>query len=84
MSKLIRREDAIKITWIEPQYSDPINVLTEVRDRIEALPTVDAVPVVRCKDCKHTKEDGCGAIYCKVWDRWEMPEDYFCADGERR
>jgi len=40
--------------------------------------------LVRCKDCKHTKDDGCGAIYCKKWDRWEMPEDYFCADGERR
>lgn len=45
---------------------------------------VDAIPLVRCKDCKHTKNDGCGAIYCKVWDRWEMPKDYFCADGERR
>jgi len=43
MSELIKREDAIKITWIEPQYSDPINVLTEVRDRIKALPTMDAV-----------------------------------------
>lgn len=40
--------------------------------------------LVRCKDCIHTEYDGCGAIYCKVWDRWEMPEDYFCADGERR
>lgn len=44
----------------------------------------DYQELVRCKDCKHTKADGCGAIYCKKWDRWEMPEDYFCADGERR
>ena len=47
MSELIKREDAIKATWHEPSYIDPYNVLTEVRDRIEALPTVDAVPVVR-------------------------------------
>ena len=46
MSKLLKREDAIKATWHEPSYTDPYNVLTEVRDRIEALPTVDAVPVV--------------------------------------
>ena len=46
MSELIKREDAIKATWHEPSYIDPYNVLTEVRDRIEALPTVDAVPVV--------------------------------------
>lgn len=38
MSELIRREDAIKATWQEPSYTDPYNVLTEVRDRINALP----------------------------------------------
>ena len=53
---------------------------------IDNAPTIDAVPVVRCKDCKHTDTDGCKdpAIYCKVWDRWEMPEDGFCSYGERR
>ena len=55
----------------------------EERD-IDETPTVDAVPVVRCRECKHTKDDGCGAIYCKIWDKWEMPEDFYCADGERR
>lgn len=38
MSELIRREDAIKATWQEPSYTDPLNVLTEVRDRINAIP----------------------------------------------
>lgn len=38
MSELIRREDAIKATWQEPSYTDPYNVLTEVLDRIKALP----------------------------------------------
>lgn len=84
MSDLIKREDAVKITWIEPQYSDPINVLTEVRDRIKALPTVDAVPVVRCKDCKHHE------VFKNGVNGWcnghGCPADvtYFCADGERR
>ena len=53
-------------------------------EEINKMTTVDAVQVVRCRDCKHTKDDGCGAIYCKIWDKWEMPEDFFCADGERR
>lgn len=46
----------------------------------------DEVIVIRCKDCKHTETDGCAdpAIYCQKWDRWEMPEDFFCAYGERR
>lgn len=45
MSELIKREDAIKATWQEPSYTDPYNVLTEVRDRINALPTIDAIPI---------------------------------------
>ena len=51
---------------------------------VEDAPAVDAVEVVRCKDCKHTDTDGCGAIYCEKWDRWEMPEDFFCSYGKRR
>lgn len=49
------------------------------------LPTVDAVPVVRCKDCEYGYEDLSGlccshgpCVDCNV------PEDYFCAYGERR
>ncbi len=57
---------------------------------IEALKqqTVGAVPVVRCRDCKHRYDDG----YCEVWGDsfyyWEefdeVPEDMFCGHGERR
>ena len=39
--------------------------------------------VVRCAECKYTDDDGCGAIYCQMWDRWEMPEDAYCYLGER-
>ena len=38
---VIRRSDAIRATWQEPTYTDPLNVLTEVRDRIEAIPSID-------------------------------------------
>lgn len=41
MEDLIKRSDAIKATWQEPTYTDPLNVLTEVRDRIEAVPSAD-------------------------------------------
>lgn len=39
MSDLIDRQAAIDATWEEPAYTDPINVLTEVRDRINKLPS---------------------------------------------
>lgn len=38
MGDLINRQDAIDATWFEPSYTDPLNVLTEVRDRLKALP----------------------------------------------
>ena len=39
MSDLISRQAAIEATWFEPSYTDPLNVLTEVRDRLKALPS---------------------------------------------
>ena len=39
MNDLISRQAAIDVTWEEPSYTDPLNVLTEVRDRIKALPS---------------------------------------------
>lgn len=91
MSELIKREDAVKATWHEPSYTDAYNVLTEVRDRIEALPTVDAVQVVRCKDCKWAEVDAWWT-YCKLGHKedttnsiiYTCTHDFYCADGERR
>lgn len=39
MSDLIDRQAAIRETWREPTYYDPLNVMTEMRDRLEALPS---------------------------------------------
>ena len=53
---------------------------------IHAAPTVDAVEVVRCKDCKYRKRPlfaGCGGIYCEENRRHYTPDD-FCSYGERR
>ena len=48
-------------------------------------PTIDAVQVVRCKDCKHWAEysqlEGTG--FCPYHDG-NTKYDWFCADGERR
>ena len=45
MTDLISRQAAIDVTWEEPTYTDTLNVLTEVRDKIRALPSAqpDAV-----------------------------------------
>ena len=49
---------------------------------VEVQPSVDAVEVVRCKDCKHRDaDDFCtGRGYPNVL----VPDDGFCDKGERR
>ena len=46
MNDLISRKAAIDATWFEPSYTAPLNVLTEVRDRLKALPSAQQwIPV---------------------------------------
>lgn len=54
------------------------------------LPTVDAVVVVRCKDCKHKGwvQEPChgkSVDYCKIWDcTLRNLEATFCSYGEQK
>lgn len=78
MSELIDRKAAIRATWQEPSYTDPVNVLTEVRDRINALPTIPVSHWHRVEE--EPRESGKqyvvwaskGYAYCDKWlgDRW--------------
>ena len=56
---------------------------------VEEQPIVDAVEVVRCKDCKH--HDDCICVVCEeentvVCKKMSMhfPKEHFCSYGERR
>lgn len=55
-----------------------------MREDLYSLPAVDAVPVVRCKDCKHSYED-IGGRTCShgVCVDCIVPDDFFCAYGKR-
>lgn len=51
---------------------------------IKNAPTVDAVPVVRCKDCKHWQDNNGGYPHeeCR-WGHGETPDaNDFCSYGE--
>ena len=55
-------------------------------EAITDAPTIDAVEVVRCRDCEHwyTEEDYDDQYgYCRNHDFWTS-DIWFCADGERR
>lgn len=59
-----------------------------VLERICDAPTVDAVRVVRCGQCKYFKKPLSPDMWgwCKKvsMDNKATVEDWFCADGERR
>lgn len=58
--------------------------IESVLEYAEHLPTVEAVEVVRCKDCKHYNQSTYGDM-CKFWVDWLPTEsDDFCSYGERR
>ncbi len=54
---------------------------------IDEQATVDAVPVVRCRECIHRDPEDhrcdCGGHEWLKGRVLPMPDDFYCADGER-
>lgn len=65
---------------------DPKTYFLHVAKMVELLPDVDAVEVVRCKDCNWNDGDG----YClnpkcgKSWYGCPVKDNHFCSYGERK
>ena len=59
-----------------------------IQQAVDEQPTVDAMEVVRCRDCKHAWIHPCGYVYCHRDGRnaYEMTFnlDSFCSYGERK
>mgnify|MGYP000636198295 CR=1 FL=1 len=56
----------------------------EFRGMLKKAPTIDAVPVVRCKDCMFRCEPiEFGELYCPILNG-SMNNDDFCSYGERK
>ena len=76
MARLIDADALIKEACAEGAYG-----YVDAKQIADA-PTVDAVPVVRCKDCIHSSNvlyrDYCGYLDCVVYP------NFFCADGKRK
>ena len=55
-----------------------------VLNKLDAVPTVDAVPVVRCKDCKWLYDD-MDDYFCRSHRGLvRICENSFCSYGERK
>lgn len=69
---LIKREDLLKQFESGALYFQP-----KIREIIEAQPTVEAVPVTRCKDCLFCTEGVCSLTGKNVIPNW------FCMGGTK-
>ena len=85
--------DALKNALIEctPYAIDPVYRNTNsnidmftAMEILDELSTIDAVPVVRCKDCKHYNTIGCskGFGWCENIDRGTS-DNFYCANGKQ-
>ncbi len=76
----ISRKAALDITWHDPSYSDPLNVLTEVRDKIRELPSLTPQE----PKTGHWRKTGyidkvmCSICNRKIWNFWEANDFDYC------
>ena len=81
--------DALKTKAIRCEtfklYDAPIFLKAVGTKEIDKAPTIDAVPVVRCKDCIYSYEEF-GFIYCTFgpYGDCKVPSQFYCAEGKRK
>lgn len=93
MAEYINKEVAIRKTEVFCDVFDTKWTDEKVLAWIGNLPAVDAVPVVRCRDCKHNVENwnhdeldvtDYTDITCDFFMTDGMQPDDFCSCGERK
>lgn len=91
MEDLISRRDTLDAIKSIPDYDDGIafETISHALRNIELLPTIDAVPMIRCKDCVSWDTSWKpvraieGAYWCSEHDIYMSADDY-CSMAERR
>lgn len=57
----------------------------DAQEEIDAQPTVDAVPVIRCKDCKHYADECCDRYADETLGYVHSTQEYgYCWVAERK
>ena len=82
----MRLIDADALKTIRSIQSADYNSIETIQHWIDNAPTIDAVPVVRCKDCKCWTEwaNGTGSCNRFTLDWIGTDADGFCSMGERK
>ena len=76
--RLIDASELIQVLCVNMDSGEQFDKATHC---VDAMPTVDAVPVIRCRECKHvyTFEDGQQVCVMTPYD--SFPNRHFRADG---
>ena len=67
-----------------PFHGNRKTTYTNIRNFISVQPTVDAVPVIRCCQCKASEPtDTSNTVFCKAWGRIVF-KNGFCSYADRK
>ena len=76
--RLIDANEVIRRLPDDPSY------IINIHHMLMQIPTIDAVPVVRCKDCKYWEKQKDPAQGRCILSRNYPTSAWFCANGERK
>lgn len=78
MDDLIRKQTVLNMID-DVQFGNITHRLSQLHEAVRNYPTVDAVEVVRCKDCIYCSSD----FRCSEIER-NVDSDFFCEKGFRK
>ena len=91
----ITNEDCSKCGWGSYESCGRGYDFEDACVAIDNAVTINAVPVIRCKDCKHKPtgmsrddlefpDDKCPCKCEDYWYSWKPSDNWFCGNGERK
>ena len=90
MDELIRKQTVLNMID-DVQFGNITNKLSQLHEAVRNYPSVDAVEVVRCKDCKYFELnhwDGPIITAHEICNKWadgcKTNKDGYCFLGERK
>lgn len=92
--RLMDKNDFLDLFYVASAGQDK-RFVEAVEMVVSDTPTIDAVPVVRCKDCKHRNKKKCPLVMVRldvktngtikeVLEQNYVDEDFWCKDGKRK
>ena len=83
MDDVIRKQTVLNMID-DVQFGNITNKLTMLHEAVRNLTPVDAVEVIRCKDCRFHEDEQPGMVYCPAVVGGWVEDDWFCKGGERK